>query len=48
MMLSQLVNRMDETVFALEKAYNSSDKEKFESSKNAILDFSKKIDFILQ
>jgi len=48
MMLSQLINRLNESAIILEKAFNSSDKEKFEASKKAILEFSKKIDFIIK
>ncbi|MEK6885493.1 MAG: hypothetical protein AABX17_00845 [Nanoarchaeota archaeon] len=48
MMLSQLINRLDENAITLEKAYNSSDKEKFEASRNAIIEFYKKIDFIIK
>jgi hypothetical protein len=47
LILLQLVRTLDENFLIFEKAYNTSDKEKFDSSKNAILDFQRKINFLI-
>ncbi len=48
MLLFQLITRLDENVKEFERGYNLSEKEKFDSSKKAILELHKKIDFLLK
>ncbi len=48
MLMLQLVNKLDESAKDFEKAYNSSDKEKFDLLKKTILELQKKIEFILK
>ena len=48
MLLFQLINGLDEAFSIFEKSYNESNKEKFDSSKKAILDLSNKINYVLK
>lgn len=47
-LLFQLINGLESSYKEFVKSYDSSDKEKFDSSKEALLDFQKKIDYILK
>lgn len=47
-LLFQLINGLETSFEEFEKAYNSSDKEKLDSAKEALLDYQKKIDSILK
>jgi len=48
LLLSQLVDGLSEVKIKLEEAYNSQDKKRFDQGKEAILDFQKKIDYLLK
>jgi hypothetical protein len=48
MLLTQLVNTIESNFNALEKAYDNSDKEKFDLSSSAILELSSKINSVLK
>jgi len=48
MLLSQLVNGLEENFEEFKKAYDSSDKESFDISKKNLLDIQSKIAFILK
>jgi hypothetical protein len=47
-LLAQLINNLKENFVIFEKAYNESDKEKFDESKKIILELQHKIDFLMQ
>ena len=47
-LLFQLINGLEDSYEEFEKAYTTSDKEKFDSAKEALLDFQKKIGVILR
>ena len=47
LLLVQLVNNLDRIYLDFEKAYASSNKLKFDNSKNAIMELQNKINFIL-
>lgn len=47
-LLFQLVKGLEESANNLEKSFNDSDKEEFNSSKSALLDFQKKIALVLK
>ncbi len=47
-LLFQLINGLEDSYEAFAKAYNSSDKVKFDSAKEALLEFQKKIDLTLK
>ena len=48
MLLFQLIEGINNGYSILEKAYGDSDKEKFDLAKSAILDFQKKIKFLVE
>lgn len=48
MLLTQLVNSIESNFNSLEKAYNDSDKEKFDLSGSAVLELSNKINSVLK
>ena len=48
MLLSQLINGLSDNFQKFEKAYENSNKEDFDSSKAAILELQKKIEYILK
>jgi len=47
LLLLQLVNNLDNIYLDLEKAYNSSDKPRFDKSKKAVLELQSKLNFLL-
>lgn len=48
MLLSQLVNGLNESFQKFEKAYTNSNKEDFDSSQKTLLELQKKIEYILK
>lgn len=48
MLLFQLVRGIESSLDSFEKAYKSSDKQKFEEARAYVLDFQKKIDFLIK
>ena len=48
LLIMQLIRSMGYQVEAFEKAYNNSDKDKFESSKKSLLELQNKINFIIK
>lgn len=48
MLLAQLIDSMDVAVADLDKAYNKNDKKRFDNSKEALLDFQAKTEFLLK
>lgn len=48
LLLAQLVDSLDEGVKELEGAYKKQDKRRFDEAKEAVLDYQKKIAFLLK
>jgi len=48
LLLSQLINGLQEINVEFEKSYKANDKKKFDKAKQAILEFQKKIAYLLQ